>query len=242
MRSLAPAHAEAQGNINSESSTHTRRAHAKTPTLAMLSHTRARAYRMYFKSLMCKQLLLFAQTTCSFWTQTKLLAYVAVCQHCGAHRGCLAQEKPIHMVQAASDGLALQDGSQLQQNSHTCRRMIFSLRHTHMFLLSWRVSYARPMQTSLGREFKKGDILYYYFFWGVRSVALYLQKDGKKLKEEKKKKRCLLSRSKALGGTITKVIKRVITKSQQESCNATYSISLSYGIYRKYKKTDKQRA
>lgn len=79
MRSLAPAHAEAQGNINSESSTHTRRAHAKTPTLAMLSHTRARAYRMYFKSLMCKQLLLFAQTTCSFWTQTKLLAYVAVC-------------------------------------------------------------------------------------------------------------------------------------------------------------------
>lgn len=37
------------------------------------------AYRMYFQSLMCKQLLLFAQTTCSFWTQTKLwrrLGYV----------------------------------------------------------------------------------------------------------------------------------------------------------------------
>ena len=36
------------------------------------THTQTCAYRMYFKSLMCKQLLLFAQTTCSFWTQTKL--------------------------------------------------------------------------------------------------------------------------------------------------------------------------
>lgn len=36
------------------------------------THTQACAHRMYFKSLMCKQLLLFAQTTCSFWTQTKL--------------------------------------------------------------------------------------------------------------------------------------------------------------------------
>lgn len=36
------------------------------------AHTQAHAYRMYFKSLMCEQLILFAQTTCSFWTQTKL--------------------------------------------------------------------------------------------------------------------------------------------------------------------------
>lgn len=50
---------------------------------------------------------------------------------------------------------------------------------------------------------------------------------------------CLLSVAKALGGTKTKVIKRVITKSQQESGNATYSISLSYGIYRK-KLTNKE--
>lgn len=42
---------------------------------------------------------------------------------------------------------------------------------------------------------------------------------------------CLLSVAEALGGTKIKVIKRVITKSQQESGNATYSISLSYGIY-----------
>lgn len=54
---------------------------------------------------------------------------------------------------------------------------------------------------------------------------------------------CLLSVAKALGGIKTKVIKRAITKSQQESGNATYSISLGYGIYRrKEKTTDKQRA
>ena len=47
--------------------------HAETPTLTHThTHTQTCAYRMYFKSLMCKQLLLFAQTTCSFWTQTKL--------------------------------------------------------------------------------------------------------------------------------------------------------------------------
>lgn len=51
-------------------------------------------------------------------------------------------------------------------------------------------------------------------------------------KTEKK----LLSIAKALGGTKTKVIKRVITKSQQEPGNATYSISLSYDIYSKKKK------
>lgn len=50
---------------------------------------------------------------------------------------------------------------------------------------------------------------------------------------------CRLSLAKALGGTKTKDIKQVITKPQQESGNATYSISLSYGIYRK--KNDKQR-
>lgn len=56
----------------------------------------------------------------------------------------------------------------------------------------------------------------------------------------KKKKLRLLSAAKALGGTKNKkVIKRVITKSQQESGNATYSISLSYGIYRK-KLTNKE--
>ena len=43
----------------------------------------------------------------------------------------------------------------------------------------------------------------------------------------------LLGAAKALEGTKTKVIKRVITKSQQDSGNATYSSSLSYGIHRK---------
>lgn len=61
------------------------------------------------------------------------------------------------------------------------------------------------------------------------SKSAKLQTNGKK----QRKKMCLLSVAKALGGTKTKVIKRVITKSQQESGNATYSISLSYGIYRK---------
>lgn len=42
------------------------------PCCRLCARRQARAYRMYFKSLMCKQLLLFAQTTCSFWTQTKL--------------------------------------------------------------------------------------------------------------------------------------------------------------------------
>lgn len=60
---------ESRGNINTVSSTQSH--HAETPTLTH-THTQTCAYRMYFKSLMCKQLLLFAQTTCSFWTQTKL--------------------------------------------------------------------------------------------------------------------------------------------------------------------------
>lgn len=74
----------------------------------------------------------------------------------------------------------------------------------------------------------------------VFGTAQYLQ-NCKAMAKMEEKKNCLFSVAKALGGTKTKVIKRVITKSQQESGNATYSISLSYGIYRR-KKTDKQRA
>lgn len=66
----------------------------------------------------------------------------------------------------------------------------------------------------------------------------YLVRDRKKELEELMG---LLSLAKALGGTKTKVIRRVIKKSQRASGNATYSISLRYGIYRR-KKTDKQRA
>lgn len=60
-----------QGHINTVCSSLSCRL---PPCLHTREHARrqTRAYRMYFKSLMCKQLLLFAQTTCSFWTQTKL--------------------------------------------------------------------------------------------------------------------------------------------------------------------------
>ena len=125
--------------------------------------------------------------------------------------------------------------------THMSENDLQSASHSHVFAFLESILCTSDANLSRQRIQKRGHLVL-SFFLGVRSVALYLQKDGKKLKEEKKKKRCLLSRSKALGGTITKVIKRVITKSQQESCNATYSISLSYGIYRKYKKTDKQRA
>lgn len=76
----------------------------------------------------------------------------------------------------------------------------------------------------------KGSICFCTAF--VFHIGQYLQK----WKEDTKKKldvSIFSCEKKALEGTKTKVIKRVITKSQQESGNATYSISLSYGIHSK---------
>lgn len=83
----------------------------------------------------------------------------------------------------------------------------------------------------------KGSICFCTAF--VFHIGQYLQK----WKEDTKKKldvSIFSSENKALEGTKTKVIKRVITKSQQESGNATYSISLSYGIHSKKNLTNKE--
>lgn len=83
----------------------------------------------------------------------------------------------------------------------------------------------------------KGSICFCTAF--VFHIGQYLQK----WKEDTKKKldvSIFSCEKKALEGTKTKVIKRVITKSQQESGNATYSISLSYGIHSKKNLTNKE--
>ena len=48
------------------------------------------ATEIYMKSLMCKQLLLFARTTCSFWKETKHIMGCVTSVACVG--GCLATE------------------------------------------------------------------------------------------------------------------------------------------------------
>lgn len=97
------------------------------------AHTQARAYRMYFKSLMCKQLLLFAQTTCSFWTQTKLWRAM----------GC------VNSVGCVGDALHKRNLStwcRLHQMVGPCRTAASSNR-THTDLKEW--SFFSPQHTDM---------------------------------------------------------------------------------------------
>lgn len=175
---------------------------------------------------MCKQLLLFAQTTCSFWTQTTLwrtMWFTSAGVHRGrrAHEGSLSTWCRLHQMV-----WPCKDGSQLRQNSA----------HWLVFAVWGTTSNKKMAGKASAKTF--GRCTHHWDY-----VALP-ERIGSPLCSvaAKKKKKCLVcfSKAEALGGMITKVIKRVIAKSQQESGNATYSISLSYGIYRK--NTDKQRA
>lgn len=188
---------------------------------------------------MCKQLLLFAQTTCSFWTQTKLWRTMGCVNSVGCvgdalHERSISTWCRLHQMvgpgrTAASSNRTHTDlqknGASSARNTPTC--FCFFLRSA----------------TFLRRGGTAGDARHYISLKETRDGFVLALTFVCKVKTEeggKKKKLRLLSAAKALGGTKNKkVIKRVITKSQQESGNATYSISLSYGIYRK-KLTNKE--
>lgn len=82
------------------------------------------------KSLLCKQLLLFAQTNCSFWTQTKLWLISREVLTVGqTGRGCLAREQcisvstwciPLQMVRLCR-GTALSNHLQRSSEQHQSR-------------------------------------------------------------------------------------------------------------------------
>lgn len=125
---------ESGGNINTVSSTQSH--HAETPTLTH-THTQTCAYRMYFKSLMCKQLLLFAQTTCSFWTQTKLWRTMG----CVNSVGCVGDalhERSIstwcRLHQMVGPGRTAASSNRTHTDLQK-KRSFFSSQHTDVFLL-----------------------------------------------------------------------------------------------------------
>lgn len=97
------------------------------------THTQARAYRMYFKSLMCKQLLLFAQTTCSFWTQTKLWR-------------TMGRVNSVGCVGDALHKRSLSTWCRLHQMVGPCR-MAASSNRTHTDLKEW--SFFSPQHTDM---------------------------------------------------------------------------------------------
>lgn len=182
------------------------------------SHTETCAYRKYFKSLMCKQLLLFAQTTCSFWTQTTLWRTVRF-----NSAGCIG------------------DAVHERSLSAWCRlhQMVWPCRTAASFNRTRSTDVVCGLEDNVQQEMA-GRRAQNFGRCPFTVTAQRRQRIGSPLCSLSAKRWVHFSRAEALGGMITKVIKGAIAKSQQESGNATYSISLSYGIYRK--NTDKQRA
>ena len=163
---------------------------------------------------MCKQLLLFAQTTCSFWTQTTLWRTMCVNSvgASGTPRTREAYPPGVGCIRWFGPA-GRQPASAL-----TCFAVLSPTSNKR-----WQESKRKTWVAALLTE-----------------TVRRCERIGSRLCSLSAKRWVYFSKAEALGGMITKVIKRVIAKSQQESGNATYSISLSYGIYRK--NTDKQRA
>lgn len=120
---------------------------------------RARAYRMYFKSLMCKQLLLFAQTTCSFWTQTKLWRRMGCVNSVGCvgdafHKRSLSTWCRLHQMVGPCRTAA----SSNRTHTDLKERSFFSLQHTDMFCFLEKYNFppvqGEPVQTVVCISFK----------------------------------------------------------------------------------------
>lgn len=114
--------------------TETEPGHANPVSSFTRAYTEARAYRTYLKSLMCKQLLLFAQTTCSFWTQTQLWRRMGCVNSVGCvgeafHKRSLSTWCRLHQMVGPGRTAASSN------RTHTALKepSVFGLQHTDMF-------------------------------------------------------------------------------------------------------------